>query len=154
MLGVWSLTCAYVTSQRADFHKRYGKESKRTTPSHFAHDATTPPPAGRAELTHRLCGLDGHKLVVAFLPADVAEGPVVPGVLGDVADLVDRVVMQQDLHLAAFGGKHCCHNNDDNNNNNHSAAPSSVFSGVGWGGGLPALYNTRRAAPQCTLCWL
>lgn len=36
--------------------------------------------------------------MVAFLPADVAKGPVVPGVLGDVADLVDRVVMQQHLH--------------------------------------------------------
>lgn len=47
------------------------------------------PPAGSAYTTHRLCSLDGHKLVVALLPADVAEGPVVPGVLGDVADLVD-----------------------------------------------------------------
>lgn len=46
---------------------------------------------------HRLCGLDGHKLVVPLLPTDVAEGPVVPGVLGDVADLVDRVVVEEHL---------------------------------------------------------
>lgn len=54
--------------------------------------------------THRLRGLDGHKLVVALLPADVAEGPVVPGVLGDVADLVHRVVMQQHLRFVVVGG--------------------------------------------------
>lgn len=47
--------------------------------------------------THRLRRLDGHKLVVTLLPTDVAEGPVVPGVLGDVADLVDRVVMEEHL---------------------------------------------------------
>lgn len=55
--------------------------------------------------THRLCGLDGHKLVVALLSADVAEGPVVPGVLGDVADLVHRVVMQQHLRFVVMGGQ-------------------------------------------------
>lgn len=49
-------------------------------------------------ITYRLCSLDSHKPVVALLPADVAKGPVVPRVLGDVADLVDRVVMQQHLH--------------------------------------------------------
>lgn len=54
--------------------------------------------------THRLRGLDGHKLVVALLPADIAEGPVVPGVLGDVADLVHRVVMQQHLRFVVVGG--------------------------------------------------
>lgn len=47
--------------------------------------------------TDRLRSLDGHELVVALLPADIAERPVVPGVLGDVADLVDRVVMQEHL---------------------------------------------------------
>lgn len=47
--------------------------------------------------THRLRRLDGHELVVTLLPADVAEGPVVPGVLGDVADLVDRVVVEEHL---------------------------------------------------------
>lgn len=47
--------------------------------------------------TYRLGGLDGHELVVALLPTDVPEGPVVPGVLGDVADLVDRVVMEKHL---------------------------------------------------------
>lgn len=47
--------------------------------------------------THRLRRLDGHELVVTLLPTDVAEGPVVPGVLGDVADLVDRVVMEEYL---------------------------------------------------------
>lgn len=52
----------------------------------------------QSKSTYWLRSLDGHKLVVAFLPADVAKGPVVPGVLGDVADLVDRVVMQQHLH--------------------------------------------------------
>lgn len=51
-------------------------------------------------VTYRLCSLNGHKLVVAFLPAHVAEGAVIPGVLGDVADLVDRVVMKQDLQSA------------------------------------------------------
>lgn len=55
--------------------------------------------------THRLRGLDGHKLVVALLAADVAEGPVVPGVLGDVADLVHRVVMQQHLRFVVAGGE-------------------------------------------------
>ena len=39
--------------------------------------------------TDRLRRLDGHELVVALLPAHIAERPVVPGVLGDVADLVD-----------------------------------------------------------------
>lgn len=48
--------------------------------------------------TYWLRSLDGHKPVVALLPADIAEGPVVPGVLGDVADLVDWVVMQEHLH--------------------------------------------------------
>ncbi len=48
--------------------------------------------------SYRLCGLDGHKPVVALFPADIAKGPVVPGVLGDVADLVDWVVMQEHLH--------------------------------------------------------
>lgn len=51
-----------------------------------------------SQSTYWLCSLDGHKLVVALLPADIAKSPVVPGVLGDVADLVDRVVMQQHLH--------------------------------------------------------
>lgn len=50
------------------------------------------------ESTYRLCVLDGHKLMVALLPADVAKGPVVPGVLCDVADLVDRVVMHEHLY--------------------------------------------------------
>lgn len=35
--------------------------------------------------------------MVALLPTDVTEGPVVPGVLGDVADLVDRVVVEKHL---------------------------------------------------------
>ena len=48
--------------------------------------------------TYWLRSLDGHKPVVALLPADIAEGPVVPGVLGDVADLMDWVVMQEHLH--------------------------------------------------------
>lgn len=70
--------------------------------------------------THRLCGLDGHKLVVALLPADVAEGPVVPGVLGDVADLVHRVVMQQHLRFVGVGGE------IELSRHLHRAAPSSV----------------------------
>lgn len=41
------------------------------------------------KITYRLGRLDGHKLVVTLLPTDVTEGPVVPGVLRDVADLVD-----------------------------------------------------------------
>lgn len=47
--------------------------------------------------TDRLRCLDGHEAVVALLAADVAEGPVVRGVLGDVGDLVDRMVVQEDL---------------------------------------------------------
>lgn len=47
--------------------------------------------------TDRLRGLDGHKAVVPFLPADVAEGSVVRDVLGDVGDLVDRMVVLEDL---------------------------------------------------------
>lgn len=39
--------------------------------------------------THRLRGLDGHKPVVALLPTDIAKGAMVPGVLGNVADLMD-----------------------------------------------------------------
>lgn len=93
-------------------------------------------------VTYRLCGLNGHKLVVAFLSADVAEGPVVPGVLGDVADLVDRVVMKQDLHLE----ENIVTTTTTTTILRHNL---QRFRG---GGGLPALYN--RAAPQCTLCWL
>lgn len=37
--------------------------------------------------------LDGHKLVVSFFPADVAEGTVVSGVFGDVGDFMHRMVM-------------------------------------------------------------
>lgn len=62
-------------------------------PSRFP--VSPPPPPLRH--TYRLGGLDGHELVVALLPTDVTEGPVVPGVLGDVADLVDRVVMEKHL---------------------------------------------------------
>ena len=47
--------------------------------------------------THRLGGLDGHKAVVSFLPADVAEGSVVGDILGDVGDLMYRMVMLEDL---------------------------------------------------------
>ena len=47
--------------------------------------------------TNRLCGLDGHEAVVPFLPADVAEGSVVRDVLGDVGDLMDRMVVLEDL---------------------------------------------------------
>lgn len=43
--------------------------------------------------------------MVTLLPTDVAEGPVVPGVLGDVADLVDRVVMEQHLSNTQRRGK-------------------------------------------------
>lgn len=39
--------------------------------------------------TYRLCCLNGHKSVVALLPTDIAKGPVIPGILGNVADLVD-----------------------------------------------------------------
>lgn len=53
--------------------------------------------AGRKS-THRLRSFDGHKPVVALLPADIAKGSVVPGVLGNVADLVDWVVMQEHLN--------------------------------------------------------
>lgn len=34
---------------------------------------------------------------MALLPTHIAKRPVVPGVLGNVADLVDRVVMQEHL---------------------------------------------------------
>ena len=44
-----------------------------------------------------MAGLDGHKAVVALLPTDVPEGPVVPGVFGDVADLMHRVQVKQNL---------------------------------------------------------
>lgn len=37
--------------------------------------------------------LDGNKFVVAFLSAHVAEGPMVPGVFGNIGDLMDRVVV-------------------------------------------------------------
>ena len=47
--------------------------------------------------TDRLRGLDCHEAVVPFLPADVAEGSVVRDVLGDVGDLVDRMVVLEDL---------------------------------------------------------
>lgn len=47
--------------------------------------------------TDRLRRLDGHEAVVALLPTDVAEGPVVRDVLGDVGDLVDCMVVQDDL---------------------------------------------------------
>lgn len=36
--------------------------------------------------------------MVALLPTDITKGSVVPGVLGNVADLMDRVVMQEHLH--------------------------------------------------------
>lgn len=47
--------------------------------------------------TDRLCRLDSHEAVVPFLPADVAKGSVVRDVLGDVGDLVDRMVVLEDL---------------------------------------------------------
>ena len=47
--------------------------------------------------TYRLCGLDSHEAVVPFLPADVAKGSVVRDVLGNVGDLVDRMMMLEDL---------------------------------------------------------
>lgn len=65
---------------------------KRIREEHCRGDAL-----GRQRAAYRLRRLDGHKLVVSLLPTDVAEGPVVPGVLGDVADLVDRVVMEEHL---------------------------------------------------------
>lgn len=51
--------------------------------------------------TYWLCSLDGHKPVVALFPADIAKGPMVPGVLGDVADLMDWVMMQEHLQYKA-----------------------------------------------------
>lgn len=47
--------------------------------------------------TDRLCRLDSHKAVVPFLPTDVAKGSVVRHVLGNVGDLVDRMVVLEDL---------------------------------------------------------
>lgn len=47
--------------------------------------------------TDRLCRFDSHKAVVPFLPADVAEGSVVCDVLGNVGDLMDRMVVLEDL---------------------------------------------------------
>lgn len=47
--------------------------------------------------TDRLCSLDSHEAVVPFLSADVAKGSVVRDVLGNVGDLVDRMVVLEDL---------------------------------------------------------
>lgn len=47
--------------------------------------------------TNRLRRLDSHEAVIPFLPADVAKGSVVRDVLGDVGDLVDRMVVLEDL---------------------------------------------------------
>lgn len=47
--------------------------------------------------TYRLCGLDSYEAVVPFLPADVAKGSVVRDVLGNVGDLMDRMMMLEDL---------------------------------------------------------
>lgn len=43
--------------------------------------------------TNRMAGLDRNKFVVAFFPADVAEGAMVPCVFGDVGDFMYTVVM-------------------------------------------------------------
>lgn len=45
--------------------------------------------SNKGKSTHRLRGLDGHKPVVALLPTDIAKGAMIPGVLGNVADLMD-----------------------------------------------------------------
>ena len=47
--------------------------------------------------TDRLCSLDSYEAVVPFLPAYVAKGSVVRDVLGNVGDLVDRMVVLEDL---------------------------------------------------------
>lgn len=47
--------------------------------------------------THRLGSLNGDKPVVALLSTNVTEGPVVPGVLGNVANFMDRMLMLEYL---------------------------------------------------------
>lgn len=72
-------------------------------------------------MSYRLCRLDGHELVVALLPADIAKGPVVPGVLGDVADLVHWVVMHEHLRGAREGLQKRPHGLDENGKSDNLA---------------------------------
>lgn len=50
--------------------------------------------------------------MVALLPADVAEGSVVRDVLGDVGDLVDRMVVLEDLQETKRGQNSWSHSQD------------------------------------------
>lgn len=47
--------------------------------------------------TNRLCCLDSYEAVVSFLPTNIAKSSVVRDVLGDVGDLVDRMVVLENL---------------------------------------------------------
>lgn len=53
--------------------------------------------------TNRLCRLDSYEAVVSFLPANIAESSVVRDVLGDVGDLVDRMVVLENLQEGTTG---------------------------------------------------